>query len=322
MDASKNICKKIDSHCLLQVNTLHIHKVIATVSGGADSVAMLSALCKTGINVVAAHCNFHLRGDESMRDQRHVERICNSLDVPLASVDFDVEAYLNAHKGTSVEMACRNLRHEWFATLMTDFAADRIATGHNADDNIETLFLNLMRGSGTSGLRGMLPDTGKIWRPLLSFHRNEILRYLDCMGIDYVTDSTNLQSDYRRNFLRNEIIPQLRSKWAGFDKALDRSIELLREENKVVTECVEKALPKSGKPLHTDVVCCFPDPELLVRRYIEPLGPFTTTASEVVAAIAADKPSSKIWKLRHGDLMLRNHRLYLRKHGQSYQIVL
>lgn len=248
-----------------------------------------------------------------MRDQRHVEDICRQIGVRLLSIDFNVDEYTRKHKGISVEMACRELRHEWFSSLLRKHNADRIATGHNADDNIETLFLNLLRGSGTSGLRGMLPDTGKIWRPLLTFHRPEILQYLKEKNLTYVTDSTNLQSDYRRNFLRNDIIPLLRSRWAGFDKAMDRSITLLREENKVVTACVEASLPQPGEPLLTDVIKSFPDPELLTRRYIEPLGPFTTTAAEVLAAIDADKPSAKSWRLRNGSLLLRNHRLFLEK---------
>ncbi len=311
MFESKNKRNPIETSCRQEVKTLCLRSVIATVSGGTDSIAMLAALCSTGVKVTAAHCNFHLRGEESMRDEQHVRDICFLLGVELITIDFDVDEYMASHKGISVEMACRELRHQWFDSLLSELNADRIVTGHNADDNIETLFLNLMRGSGTSGLRGMLPDTGKIWRPLLSFHRPEILKYLEEKDIGYVTDSTNLQSDYRRNFLRNEIIPQLRTRWAGFDKALDRSLSLLREENKIVAAALNSVLPPIGKPLQANFIMAFPDPELLVRRYIEPLGPFTTTASEVIAAIKANKPHRKTWKLRNGILRLQNHYLYL-----------
>lgn len=311
MIESKNNRLRIEKSCRQQVKTLGLQKVIATVSGGADSVAMLSAVCSSGIDVTAAHCNFHLRVEESMRDENHVRNICRQIGVELRTVDFDVDDHISSHKGVSVEMACRELRHEWFAELLVEESADRIVTGHNADDNIETLFLNLLRGSGTSGLRGMLPDTGRIWRPLLSFHRHEILDYLNRKKLTYVTDSTNLESDYRRNFLRNEVIPMLRTRWMGFDKALDRSIYILREENKVVNCAVSSALPDEGKPLDVHKVKAFPNPELLVRRFIEPLGPFTTTASEVIAAIYADKPAVRTWRLRNGILRLQNRRLYL-----------
>lgn len=313
MYSSKKVFNKIENFCHKEANALGLKKIIATVSGGADSVAMLAAIYSTGIKTVAAHCNFHLRGEESNRDEEHVREICRQINVELLTIDFDVEDYISHQKGMSVEMACRELRHSWFASLLSDLKADRIATGHNADDNIETLFLNLMRGSGTSGLRGMLPDTGKIWRPLLSFHRHDILNYLTEKGLTYVTDSTNLESDYRRNYLRNEIIPLLRARWTGFDKALDRSISLLREENKLVVSCINESLPQENGPLNTDIIINFPDPELLIRRYIEPLGPFTTTASEVAAAIVADKPNIKKWKLRKGILRLQNHRLFLDK---------
>lgn len=311
MIALKNNIGDIERSVRNDMKSMGITRVIATVSGGADSVAMLSAVKAAGADVLAAHCNFHLRGEESMRDQHHVEELCCRLGTELKIIDFDVERHIETRKGISVEMACRELRHEWFASLLKEVEADRIATGHNADDNIETLFLNLLRGSGTSGLRGMLPDTGKIWRPLLSFHRTQILQYLKDKGLAHVTDSTNLQSDYRRNFLRNEVIPLLRSRWAGFDKSLDRSINLLREENRVVTACVNSSLPMKGEPLLTSAVASFPDPELLVRRYIEPLGPFSTTASEVLAAIAANKPAARTWRLRHGSLILRNYKLML-----------
>lgn len=303
----------IESHIQHEVRRNDFSRIIATVSGGADSVALLSALMSSKAEIIAAHCNFHLRGEESMRDQRHVEKICHTLGVTLHIKHFNVDEYRNNNPGTSVEMACRNLRYEWFATLAEELHADRIATGHNADDNIETLFLNLMRGSGTSGLKGILPDNGKIWRPLLSFHRHEIEQYLRAKGLAYITDSSNLCSDYRRNFLRNEVLPLLKTRWPGLEKSLARSVELLRRENKVVDAMVASHLPAPGISLSTETIKNFPDKELLVRRYIEPLGPFTTTASEIIAAIDAAKPAIRRWKLRRGTVILRNYQLIDRK---------
>lgn len=288
-----------------------IRNVVATVSGGADSVALVSALsANKGIALTALHCNFHLRGEESMRDQHSVEKLCRELDVTLLIKDFNVEEYILSHPSTSVEMACRDLRYEWFREIKTKIGADRIATGHNAGDNIETLFLNLLRGCGTSGLRGMPEDNGEIWRPLIRFQRSEILSYLTEIGVGYITDSTNLSSDYRRNFIRNEILPMLREKWQGADKALLRSQNILRNENRIVENAVAMSLPDGDEPLSAEVVMNFPDPELLVRRYIDPLSPFTTTAAEIVASMKAAKPDIRRWKLRNGELMMRNRRLY------------
>ncbi|MDE6442871.1 MAG: tRNA lysidine(34) synthetase TilS, partial [Muribaculaceae bacterium] len=260
---------------------LGLSRVLVAVSGGADSIALLSALSSSNVEIVAAHCNFHLRGEESDRDERHVASVCESLTIPLRKIDFDVPGFIAENKGFSLEMACRKLRYDWFFSLLDELKADRVATAHNADDNAETLFLNLLRGSGTAGLKGMMPDTGTIWRPLLSVTRREIEDYLSIKGIAFVTDSTNLESDYRRNFLRNEIIPLLRSRWEGFDKAMARSLSFMRSENSIVEKAVADALPHEGEPLPAETALSFPDPELLVRRFIQPLSPFTTTPSEI-----------------------------------------
>lgn len=288
-------------------------RVVAAISGGSDSVALLSALvaCRK-VEVVAAHCNFHLRGDESERDCREVRNLCRRLGVRLEIKDFDTVGYIKANKGISVEMACRELRYSWFSEVVLRNESDRLVTGHNADDNIETLFLNLLRGSGTSGLRGMREDTGKILRPLLGISRKEILEYLEERGLDYVTDSTNLDSDFRRNYLRNEIIPMLRSRWEGFDKALTRTLRLLSAENNLVEETVSESLPSGGEGLHRDVVLHFAAPELLVRRYIEPLSPRSNTPGEIVAAMRADKPDVRRWQLPGGEAELRGGTLRIK----------
>lgn len=218
-----------------------VQKVIVGVSGGADSTAVLLALAACNTPMIAVHCNFHLRGEESMRDQRFVEEFCASNNIELRIVDFDVEKYRRKNN-MSVEMACRELRYAEFRKLMTQTKADRIVVAHNADDNIETLFLNLFRGAGVKGLKGMLPDTGEILRPLLKCGRKEIEEYLSEKGVGYVTDSTNLESDYRRNFIRNEVLPLIESRWLGVRKAIQKSIENLRVEHNALEKIGEKLL--------------------------------------------------------------------------------
>ncbi|MDE6769945.1 MAG: tRNA lysidine(34) synthetase TilS, partial [Muribaculaceae bacterium] len=276
-------------------------KFIVAISGGADSIALLASLASARhTQLLAAHCNFHLRGEESMRDQQFVEKICSDLGIRLLVHDFDVPEYQRQNPSTSLEMACRDLRYEWFRQLLSEYNYDRIATGHNADDNIETMLLNLLRGSGTTGLRAMLPDTGTVIRPLLTLHRNEIEAYLKTKGLDYIVDSSNLTSDFRRNFLRNDILPMLRQRWHGLNKALDRSIKLIKAENEVVEKAVADALPKDGTPLLSTTALSFPSPELLIRRYIQPLQPLTTTAEEIVAAMRAEKSDIRRWHLPGG----------------------
>lgn len=199
-------------------------KILAAVSGGADSVALLRVLAALGCNCIAAHCNFHLRGDEADRDEAFVRKLCHDLDIELRCTDFDVEAYQKSH-GVSTEMACRELRYEWFERQRAALGCSVIAVAHHRDDNIETFFLNLVRGSGITGLAGIKPCNGKIVRPLLGSSRDEIINYLETLGQDYVTDSTNLENDYARNKIRNVMLPEISrlfpSAMAGIELTLD-----------------------------------------------------------------------------------------------------
>ena len=297
---------------------LNIGKVLIALSGGADSIATAHALKEVGLEIIALHCNFHLRGDESDRDCRFVEEFCRVNDIQLKLKDFNVDEYMQSHPGESIEMACRKLRYDWFDKILKETGYQRIVTGHNADDNIETFLLNMLRGSGTRGLRGMSGDNGKIWRPLLKFHREEIITYLKDNNLSYVVDSTNLLSDYRRNFLRNEIIPQLKKEWKGFNTSMDKTISNLENENRLVEDIINKNLKEAARSLSGEQILSFPAPLLLIKRYIEPLGPFVTTPEEVMSSIKANKPHIKKWRLKKGNLILRNGCLFIEMgHSES-----
>lgn len=186
--------------------------VVVGVSGGADSVALLFSLRRLGYDVRAAHCNFHLRGAESARDMRHVEALCEALDVDLYVKDFDVPARMKA-TGESIEMACRSLRYEWFASLLDREYAQALAVGHHREDQAETLLLNLLRGTGPAGLTGMRPRRTDgpggltVVRPLLERSRAEIEDYLRALGVEWITDSSNNSDDFRRNRIRHHLLP-------------------------------------------------------------------------------------------------------------------
>ena len=308
----------LESSIKKEASELNVRKVIVALSGGADSVATAFALKQCGLEVMALHCNFHLRGEESDRDTLFVTKFCSRINLPLKIKDFDVKEYQENHKGVSTEMACRELRHEWFRQQLKESGYQRIATGHNADDNIETFFLNALRGSGTRGLKGMDPDNGTIWRPLLAFHRREILEYLSANNLEFVVDSTNLQSDYRRNFLRNEIIPLLRKEWKGFDRSMDKTIRNIRRENALVEELLVKVLPAPLEPLPVSEILAASAPLLIIQRFIDPAGPFAITAEEILSAIKADKPHIRRWRLKKGVVFLRNRNLFVEMiHGES-----
>lgn len=273
-----------------------VSSVVAGVSGGADSVALLRALTTLGVRTIAVHCNFHLRGDESDRDMRFVQSLCERLRVPLHVTDVDVEAYRREH-GVSVEMACRETRYAVFRDIMTSEGCDRIAVAHNSDDQAETVLLNLLRGSGVAGLRGMLPDTGEVIRPLLNVNRSEILKYLESLGQDYVVDSTNLESDYRRNFLRNEVLPLIRTRWPGANGSICRTASIMAQEERAL-DSLERMLvgDDAGDRLKREVVCACNDPMWPVRRFAVRHGANMSQCEEMTrVALSPDYQSGKYW---------------------------
>lgn len=308
---AKNISSAIEASVKKDATKGGIERVLVALSGGPDSVCAAYALKSAGLHTEALHCNFHLRGEESNRDAAFVEDFCKQHSIDLEIIDFDVKAYMAANKGVSLEMACRELRYDWFRKKLVLTMADRIVTGHNADDNIETFFLNLLRGSGTRGLKGMSMDNGEIWRPLLPFNREKILRYIEENNLSFVLDSTNQLSDYRRNFLRNKIIPLFKKEWKGFDSAILRTIGNLESENKIVESVIQRTMPAEGAPLSCDAILLSDAPLLLIKRYISPLQPFVTTPEEILNAIKARKPHIRRWKLPNGMAYLRNGNLFI-----------
>ena len=219
-----------------------LHKdspVIVALSGGADSVALLALLCALGYDCRAAHCNFHLRGEESMRDMRHCRAIADRLDTDLYVRDFDVAARMKEYPRESVEMACRELRYAWFDSPPDRESAQAVAVGHHREDRVETFMLNLMRGTGISGLTSMHPRSGNIVRPLLPFSRTEIEQYLSEKGLTFITDSSNSSDVHRRNRLRNTIIPALEDAFPGAADAILRTVANLESTAAIYRQAVE-----------------------------------------------------------------------------------
>lgn len=198
----RKVRQYIDSEHLFSMNA----RVLVALSGGGDSVALLRILYALGYVCEAAHCNFHLRGEESDRDEVFVKRLCEKMRIPLHRIDFETERYAVENK-ISIEMAARELRYSWFAEIKKKTKADVIAVAHHQDDSVETILLNLIRGTGLNGLLGIRPKNGSIVRPLLCLSRKEIIDYLQEMRQEYVTDSTNLQDEYTRNKIRLNLIP-------------------------------------------------------------------------------------------------------------------
>ena len=181
-------------------------RVLVCVSGGADSVALLLVLTRLGYACRVVHCNFHLRGEESQRDEAFVRQLCEGMGVALDVVDFDTQTYASERK-ISIEMAAREQRYEAFERLRTQYGLDTIAVGHHAEDSAETMLLNLLRGTGIDGLTGIRPRNGFIIRPLLEVTRGDIIDYLAALGQTWVDDSSNATDDYARNRIRHRLLP-------------------------------------------------------------------------------------------------------------------
>lgn len=217
-------------------------RLVVALSGGADSVALLRALLELGYTCTAAHCNFHLRGDESMRDERFVRDLCQKLGVELHVKDFDVQIEKTFHGG-SIEMACRKLRYDWFCELQRQMHC-LIVVAHHFDDNVETFFLNLFRGTGIHGLVGMSPRVSGIkWpeivRPMLGVTRAQILHYLDAVGQNYVYDSTNSENIYKRNRLRNVILPEIDKQFPDARQRVVDTMSHLAEECRLLDSLLD-----------------------------------------------------------------------------------
>ena len=214
--------------------------VIVGLSGGADSTALLLVLMRLGYRVHAVHCNFHLRGAESDRDEKFVTDLCKSHGVPLIICSYDTKAYATEH-GISIEMAARELRYSDFERIMKQQGAAAVCIAHHRDDSVETVLLNLIRGTGLKGLTGIKPRNGHLIRPMLCVSRQEIEEWLKEIGQAYITDSTNLETDYTRNKIRLELLPMMRSINPSVDGSIDLTAQHLQQAFAFYAQAIEQA---------------------------------------------------------------------------------
>jgi tRNA(Ile)-lysidine synthase len=183
-------------------------KVLVAVSGGADSVCLLYVLKELGYSCVVAHCNFHLRGDESDHDEKFVQNLAQQWSFPYYKKDFQT-AQIAVEQKKSIELVARELRYAWFDELRRDLHCQAIAVAHHQDDVVETFLMNVVRGTGIHGLTGIKPKNGFVVRPLLCVCRNEIEDFLQEKSLSFVVDSTNFEQNYVRNKFRHAVIPLL-----------------------------------------------------------------------------------------------------------------
>lgn len=224
MDFKEKVKNCIARHELLGCE----HPVLVALSGGADSVALACVLQDLGYKIEAAHCNFCLRGAESDRDEAFVTDFCQRRKIVLHRRCFSTHAYAHEHH-VSIEMAARTLRYDFFEQLLQERELDCVAVAHHREDNTETVLLNLLRGTGIRGLRGIQYRNGKVVRPLLDVSRQEIEDYLAECHQDYVTDSTNLQDEVQRNKIRLNVMPRMREIYPNADESIHQGARRLSD---------------------------------------------------------------------------------------------
>lgn len=299
MNDKKSI-RKLEQQVARSLEAAGARSLLIAVSGGADSVALLR-LCHhiaptAGLHLQAVNCNFHLRGPESNRDTEFTARLCDGLGIPLHRLDYDVDRYMEEHPGASIEMACRELRYADFFRICRENGIDRVATAHNADDDIETMMLALMRGSGSRGLRGMDADNGRVIRPLLSVPRTDIEAYLEAIGQDFITDSTNLSSDYRRNFIRRDVLPLLESRWPGSRRSLGRTLGIMKEESSIIESHYRRQLQKLCPDSATLLIYADGVTAGTVLRFLERFGGHAAIAVEIMESLGRQHGERR-WRL-------------------------
>lgn len=215
------------------------HKVLLAISGGIDSMVMLKLFSEMNTYSFAiAHCNFQLRGNESREDQEFVKEMAIQSKREFYTVNFDTLKYAK-EKGLSIQMAARELRYNWFSKLAEEHQWDRIAVAHNKDDIIETMFINLVRGTGIKGLTGIKPQSGKTIRPLLFASRAEIENYAAKHKIKYREDSSNAEVKYKRNLIRHRILPLFKRLNPSISETLIQESEIFSETWNIYQQNIE-----------------------------------------------------------------------------------
>jgi len=213
--------------------------IIAGFSGGSDSVALLFILNRLGFKCIAAHCNFMLRGDESNRDEDFCRKFARDYGITaFESISFNTKEYAVIHH-ISIEMAARELRYNWFEKLRQKYNAQAIAVAHHRDDSVETMLLNLIRGTGIRGLSGIRPKNNMIVRPLLCVSKDEITQFIQDNQLPSVTDSSNLATEYKRNYIRLQLLPMMEKINPSIKATLARTSNYLADVEKIYENALE-----------------------------------------------------------------------------------
>ncbi|HYF30615.1 MAG TPA: tRNA lysidine(34) synthetase TilS [Chitinophagaceae bacterium] len=298
-------------------------KLLLAVSGGVDSV-VLCELCKqAGYQFTIAHCNFQLRGDESMRDENFVNALGPRYGAEVLVQRFDTEAYARQHK-YSIQVAARELRYAWFNSIVqkhpppnpkhlqnSPLGPTHIVTAHHAGDNIETVLMNFFKGTGMAGLRGILPKQGNIVRPLLFATKDAIKQFAADNQLQWVEDSSNAQDTYTRNYVRHNVLPVIKEIYSQAESNLATSIERFREIETLyrdkVNDVLKKLVERKGGELHIPILKLKKTsaPGAILYELMQPLG-FTSKQVEEALHLMQSETGKYVVSETHRILKNRN----------------
>ena len=288
-------------------------RLILAVSGGLDSVVLLDLLNRAGYDLVVAHCNFGLRGEESLRDEAFVRQQAASYGREVLVRHFDTAGYAASHR-VSVQVAARELRYAWFSEVAAATGCRYVVTAHHQDDNIETLLMNFFKGTGIAGLRAMLPRQGIVVRPLLFASREAIRVYALERGLSWVEDSSNVSDKYTRNYFRHQVIPLVAQAYPGVLDNLADNVGRFREIEVIYRQAVEgqkkMLLEYRGNEVHIPVLKLLQSEALgtLLYEILSPYG-FSPQQAEACRELLASPSGRYIVSATHR--VLKNRRFLI-----------
>ncbi len=289
-------------------------KILAAVSGGIDSILMVHLLKAAGYNFGIAHCNFQLRGNDAMADQQFCAALAAQLNVSFHTVNFDTTQYAAAHK-VSIQMAARELRYQWFEEISLQSGYPVIALAHHQNDTIETILLNLVRGTGIAGLHGILPMNGQLVRPLLFLTKEEITAIVEEAGLSYREDSSNTSTKYARNKIRLEVIPKLKELNPALENTFTQNLQRFKELEQMLQLQVAK-LTKELFSYHNNEVYIpiaavkeLKPQRLLLYNLLLPYGFNETMVADLISVL--DKHPGRVFETAAYSLVLDRDKLII-----------
>lgn len=302
--------KNLNDHRLFQ----HNQKLILAVSGGIDSMVMVDLFIKTGTDVAFAHCNFGLRGRESDADENFLKEIAARFNLPIYVNNLDAKAHASEQK-LSIQMAARDLRYHWFDELIRSTEYELYATAHHFDDQLETFFINILRGTGINGLTGIPIKNGNCIRPLLFADRNMIVDYAKKNRIDFREDSSNNSDNYLRNRIRHWVLPSLDKTKMNYKSGFENTFAALQSTGQFVSSQVDEIkndlLRKENHYIKIDIrkLLQIKEPAFVLFELVKDLNFNFPTIREVISGLNKN-PGKRFFSATH-ELIIDRHKLLI-----------